>query len=259
MTAVPDWFTAEVMNRLRGGKRVPGSLQHYACCPVPAHNDRHASMGIRPGDDVMIVFNCKAGCTPEEIRDALIGLGVPDEFLGPYGTPGWAERHRVRATSEERRQVERMRFEMLELKATLRGLLDADLSLAMLKVRLLAVVEEVPVPAERKEYVAFAIRAGVSQPRAYAAWKVDPLAQTETQCVTEDHVVLAQPQSERQAPQVDADGVLIEPRNLLSNREAAEVPGPGDSRNENYRNENDEAQALEVLRAAGFNPLPPAA
>jgi hypothetical protein len=250
---VPDWFTAEVMRRLRGGKRVPGSLQHYACCPVPAHGDRHASMGIRPGDDVMIVFNCKAGCSPEEIRGALADLGIPDEFLGPYGTPGWAERNRVRATSEERRQVERMRYEMLELKATLRGLLDADLSLAMLKVRILAVVEEVVIPAGRKEYVAFAIKAGVSQPRAYAAWKVDPLAQTQDQCVTGDHVVLARPEEERQAGQVSTGGVLIEPRNPLSNRELAEAAGPGDSRNENYRNEKTEEEAaMRTLRDAGL-------
>lgn len=244
--AIPDWFTTEVMRPLRGGKRVPGTIQHYACCPVPAHDDRHASMGIRPGDDVMIVFNCKAGCSPEEIRCGLADLGIPDEFLGPYGTPGWAERRRVQGTSDERRQVERMRYEMLELKATLRGLLDADLSLAMLKVRILAVVEGVDVPAGRKEYVAFAMTAGVSQPRAYAAWKIDPLAQTQTQCVTEDHVVLAQPEQDRQASQATGHGGIIEPRSSLSNREGS------DSRNENYRNENSQAEALKVLRSAGL-------
>lgn len=231
MSAVPQWFTAEVTRRLRKAKRVPGSLQHYACCPVPAHGDEHESLGIRPGDDVMLVYNCKAGCTPGEIRQALAALGVPEEFLGPYGTPAWEARRRAQATSEERRELERLRGELADLRSGIRSLLVSESNMARLKVRILSAVNDQDIPAGRKEYVAFAMEAGVSQPRAYEAWKSDPLARPKDQCVTQDHVVLTQPGEKRQASQVTRGDRIIEPRKSFPNREGQ------NSRTENSRTE----------------------
>jgi hypothetical protein len=120
---------------------------------------------------------------------------------------------------------------MADLKSAVRGLMAADLSLAMLKVRLLAVVEDEDIPTVEKEYVAFARRAHVSQAAAYKAWKVDPLCQNQAQCVTADHVVLTHSDENRQALQVAGPGEILEPRKVLSNREGK------NSRTENSRTE----------------------
>ena len=231
MAAAPPWFTAEVLRRLSGVRRGKEPGQFYARCP--AHDDQHASLAIKAGDSMPLIYWCHAvpGCDQADIRDALAGLGVPEEHLGQYGTPEYEARRQVRTTNEDWRQIERLRCEMAELKSGIRGLLAADLTLAMLKVRILAVVDDADIPADRKEYVAFAMRAGVSQPRAYAAWKADPLAQVQPQCVSGDHVVLTQPGENRQASQVTQQDGIIEPRKSLSDREGS------NSRNGNSRNE----------------------
>ncbi len=254
MAQVPLWITTEVAARLenvaRGGE--PG--QFYARCPVPRHGDHHRSFSFRAGDQVALVFSCQKDCTNEEIREALISRGVPDEYLGVLGTPDYEQRRRVRAQSPDNwREVERLRREMLDLKNMLRGLLDADLTLAMVKVRLLAVADGVEIPTGRKEYVEFAMSAGVSQPRAYAAWKSDPLAQARTQCVTADHVVLARSGEEGQAVQATVQDGVIETINPFSDREFANLGEPGSYRNDNSRNENDETEAaMSALRDAGL-------
>lgn len=249
MAEIPQWFTTEVLRRLSGVKRGKEPGQFYARCP--AHDDKHASLAIRPGDEMPLVYHCHTvpGCDHGAIREALAALGVPEEYLGQYGTPAYEARRRTRAASDEWRQIERLRYEMLDLKSTIRGLLSADLSLAMLKVRMLAVVDETEIPADRKEYVAFAMKAGVSQPRAYATWKVDPLGRARVECHTLDHVVLTQPEEERQAPQVTGRDRIIGTRRLLSERE------PENSRTDNSRNPDADAEfdaAERVLREGGL-------
>jgi hypothetical protein len=218
----PQWFTSEVLRFLNGWHRGAKPGQYYARCP--AHDDRRASLGIRPGDKLDVVWNCQAGCSVEDVRAALIGLGIDEDYLGEYGTPKYEARRHARAASDDWRQIERLRNEMIDLKGSLRELLSADLTLAMLKVRLLAVAEGVVFPVDQKGYVAFAIRAGVSRPRAYAAWKADPLAvQAQPQCVTEDHVVLTQPGENRQAAQVAEDDGILGTRQPISERD--KIPG----------------------------------
>jgi hypothetical protein len=231
VAAIPQWFKNEVLRRLtgvRGGKE-PG--QFYARCP--AHDDQHASLAIKPGDSMPLVYHCHAvpGCDQVAIRDALAGLGIPDEYLGQYGTPQYEARRQARTAVQEWREVERLRYELADLRNGIRGLLVADLSMALLKVRILAVVDDVDIPADRKDYVAFAMRAGVSQPRAYAAWKADPLGAQAQECVSVDHVVLAQPGESRQASQVAGHDEILEPIKVLSNREGQ------NSRTDNSRNE----------------------
>jgi hypothetical protein len=242
-----SWFATEVLRRLSGVKRGREPGQFYARCP--AHDDKHASLAIRAGDSMPLIYHCHAvpGCDQAAIRQALAALGVPEERLGQYGTPQYERRRQIRGTSSDRRELEAARRELAEarreladLKGDIRALLAADLSPAMLRVRVLATVDDMDIPADRKSYVAFAMRGGVSQPRAYAAWKSDPLGQARSECVTRDHVVLTQPEENRQASQVDSSPGILGTRKALSERE------PGNSRNEKT-GEPDTADAIKTL------------
>jgi hypothetical protein len=243
-----SWFATEVLRRLSGVKRGGEPGQFYARCP--AHEDKRASLAIKAGSAVTIVYWCHAvpGCDQAAIRDALAGLGVPEEHLGQYGTPEYERRRQVR-TGDSRRELDTMRRELAEvkremagLKSGVRGLLVSDFSLAMLKVRVLAVVDDVDVPAGRKEYVPFAVRAGVSEPAAYKAWKVDPLGRGR-ECVTPDHVVLTQPSEDCQASQVPEGYQVIESRIPLSNREGE------NSRFDNSGSEKNGPSVSEAIKA----------
>jgi len=245
-SAAPSWFATEVLRRLSGVKRGKEPGQFYARCP--AHDDLHASLAIKAGDSMPLIYHCHAvpGCDQAAIREALAGLGVPEERLGQYGTPQYERRRQVRATSEERRELEAARRELAELKGDIRALLVADLSPAMLRVRVLAAVDDVDIPADKKGYVALSKRAGVSQPRAYETWKVDLLGQARYECLTLDHVVLTQPAENRQASQVDSSPVIPEPRKPFSRREPGRTSGPpGNSRNE--KKSQPDAAALKNL------------
>ena len=266
MAVVPQWFTSEVARRLSGVTRPdPNSLQHYAHCPVPRHPDRHRSFAFRPGDSLPLVYQCHVDCANEEIREALADLGVPEEYLGPYGTPPFEARRRASANSAEARrirelekQVERLRWEMLELQASIRGLMNSEGKLALLKIRILAVMEGADVPVEEDAYVAFAMRAGVPKSTAYRVWKTDPLVLAQAKCVVPDpdHVVLARPGDDGQAVQTRAAAAILKSitqRGPDSRDENASRPK--DSRNENAQHE----AAVETLRAGGLAPTKPAA
>jgi hypothetical protein len=270
VAAVPQWFTNEVARRLRNVKHMPGQLQHYACCPVPRHGDKHQSFAIRPGDTMPLIYYCQKDCEPGEIRDALAGLGVPDEYLGSYGTPEYQARKQARPPAAHReqlerleKQIERMRWEMLELKASIRGLMNSELSLALMKIRILAVMEGVEVPVDEEGlYVAFAMRAGVPKPTAYRVWKTDPLVKARTPCVTPDHVVLAQPGDGSQARQVSEAGEIIESITPFSDRERSGYQSENASESNDYQNDNPGLdEAVETLRSAGMisRPSKPAA
>ena len=258
MAAVPPWFTSEVLQYLPGA--IPGSKpgQYYARCLVPRHGDRRRSFAIAPGDTLPVVFWCHGGCEDPEIREALIGAGISEEYLGPYGTPEYEVSRRIRSNAAERaqireleRQVERLRWEMLELSASVTGLMNSDLKMGLLKIRILAVFEGIQVPTgSEADYVGFAERAGVPKPSAYRLWRTDPLVKAQGQSVViPDHVVLAHSEDESQPSQVSKAAGII---NLIEQ-------GGSDSRNENasgpndYRNDNAETEtALEALRSAGL-------
>lgn len=259
MTAVPQWFTSEVLQYLPGA--IPGAKpgQYYARCPVASHGDRRRSFAISPGDSIPVVFWCHGGCSDEEVRAALIGTGISDEYLGPYGTPEYEVRRKIRSNAAERAQikelesqVERLRWEMLELKASVTGLMNSDLKMGLLKIRILAAFEgtQVPVGSEA-DYVGFAVRAGVPKPSAYRLWGTDPLVKAAGQsAVFPDHAVLTQPEDDSQAAQVTEVAGII---NLIEQ-------GGSDSRSDNnsapndYQNDNPwtEAAALKALRSAGM-------
>lgn len=258
MAAVPQWFGSEVLQYLPSA--IPGSKpgQYYARCLVPRHGDQRRSFAIAPGDSIPVVFWCHGGCSDEEVREALIGAGISEEYLGPYGTPEYEVRRKIRSNAAERAmikdletQVERLRWEMLELKASVTGLMNSDLKMGLLKIRILAAFEGVQVPTgSEADYVGFAERAGVPKPSAYRLWGTDPLVKAQGQSVViPDHVVLTQPEDDSQASQVTEVAGII---NLIE---------PGGS---GYRNEKDSAPndyqtdnarldtALTALRSAGM-------
>lgn len=258
MAAVPQWFTSEVLRHLPDA--IPGKTpgQYYARCPVPGHPDRHRSFAIAPGESIPVVFCCHGGCPDAEARDALIAVGVPEDYLGPYGTPAYEIRRRARPAGISRqqledleKQIERLRWEMLELKASVRELLDADLTLALLKVRLWAVMEGAEIPVERKSYVDFAVAAGVSAPAAYKAWRVDPLVLSRKRGNSGNHVVLAHSEDESQAEHVsESVGIIDSITHLPADYRPDSPMEPND-----YRVDKTDA-ALAVLRAGGLVPEP---
>ena len=70
----------DFVSRLDGVKR-RGTGVSARC---PAHEDRHASLGVNEGDDGRVLVRCYAGCETEAVVKAL-GLEVSDLFDKPAG------------------------------------------------------------------------------------------------------------------------------------------------------------------------------
>lgn len=68
------------LSRLHGVCPISGGWQ--ACCP--AHDDRNASLSVSEGDNGRVLVHCHAGCTVEQITEAL-GISVKDLFLSDNG------------------------------------------------------------------------------------------------------------------------------------------------------------------------------
>lgn len=66
-----DVLRETVLPRLNAVKPSGGGFE--ARCPVPAHEDRAASLSVGTGTTHPVVFHCHAGCSPEDICSA-IGL-----------------------------------------------------------------------------------------------------------------------------------------------------------------------------------------
>ncbi len=76
----------EEIVQARGGKR---SGAGYSCL-CPAHDDRIPSLSLSETPDGRILYHCHAGCSQEEVRQALMGLGLWPQggsFLSPTLTP----------------------------------------------------------------------------------------------------------------------------------------------------------------------------
>ena len=247
-TVAPPWFTQHVLGRLSGVRQdTRDPRQFYARCP--AHNDRHNSFAIRPGDKMAVVYSCKLGCDDQAIRQALVNLGVDEDYLGIYGTPEYTASRRIRGTSEERRKLDRIT-----------GLITEKMTPAMLKVRILATIEGVDVPAERKAFLALAARAGVGQSQRYEAWAQVCASQGQPECVLGDHVVLTPAPETCQASLVTADVQIPEtgrsfrkPGNRQNGTSQATVPPPRSPDSGNRKtDEPDTAEALKNLHSGGI-------
>jgi hypothetical protein len=167
--------------------------------------------------------------------------------------PEYEVSRRVRATSEERRELERVRRELADLKSAINGLLNTKMTQAMRHVRIQAAMEGSDMPTERKEFIALAARAGVSQSKRYEAWDQVYTAGAQPECVTEDHVVLTRPEDGGQVVQRRARVRIPREGNSFPERESQDSP----------RGKTDETdRALDALRDAGLTDaehLPPAA
>lgn len=102
----------EILSRLEG---VHGSGKQYSA-RCPAHDDKRASLSVSVGEDGKVLFNCHAGCTPQEITRAL-GLSMEDLFQRsndlPTVTRSPAKPHLVAAyqyLSPEGMRYEKQRF-----------------------------------------------------------------------------------------------------------------------------------------------------
>lgn len=73
-----DRTTQQVLDRL---DRVRATSRGWSAC-CPAHPDRTPSLSVTEGDRGVLV-KCWAGCTVDEIADAM-GLGVADLFYRPF-------------------------------------------------------------------------------------------------------------------------------------------------------------------------------
>jgi hypothetical protein len=77
----------ECCDTVRAGLRDgQGGGKHKWICP--AHDDVRPSLSVNVGTKGMrLVWNCKAGCSEEDVRAALLGLGIDESCLGTYGVP----------------------------------------------------------------------------------------------------------------------------------------------------------------------------
>ena len=73
--------TTSILERLTNVKQEAGG--YSACCP--AHEDKHASLSIKEGEDGRCLIHCHAGCTPEAILSA-IGLKISDLYPPKQGS-----------------------------------------------------------------------------------------------------------------------------------------------------------------------------
>ncbi len=73
-----------LLSQLAGVKRT-GINRWLACCP--AHPDRHPSLNVRELDDGRVLVKCFAGCSVEEVLDA-VGLEFdalfPERAIGDH-------------------------------------------------------------------------------------------------------------------------------------------------------------------------------
>jgi putative DNA primase/helicase len=72
-----------VLELLEGVRERNGG--YVALCP--AHDDREPSLGVSEGDDCRVLLKCFAGCTAQEVTEAL-GLEMSDLFEGRNGRGG---------------------------------------------------------------------------------------------------------------------------------------------------------------------------
>ncbi len=98
-----------ILSRLEKVTRT-GDGQYQARCP--AHNDRNPSLSIREAEDGRVLVTCHAGCSVEEVVNA-VGLRVRDLFPESQLSPVKLGEYRKRKTHEEILQA--LRHEMLVL------------------------------------------------------------------------------------------------------------------------------------------------
>ena len=59
----------------------PGSDGQGYRALAPCHRDTEHSLSVSAGDSGRVIWHCFAGCGSEQVREALIGAGVPSRCL----------------------------------------------------------------------------------------------------------------------------------------------------------------------------------
>ena len=144
---------------------------HNRLCPC--HDDRRASLGINPGDIQRIIWHCGAGCSAEDVRDALERLGADSSCLGGYALPKRLIVPGMRVQGYDPALVaDAKRYHaIVKLPADLAGNLyrmcvqaigEGDGDLPGDPIRLL--------PETKREFIALAARAGIQRTYRYKLW-----------------------------------------------------------------------------------------
>lgn len=154
-------------------KGVSGDKSNRSC---PAHDDRRASLSINSGDFVRVRWKCQAGCSPEDVRVALLGLGVDESCLGTYGLPKRVLVPGMRVTTADLAVIaDAKRYRAIRrLPASLNG--NASLRL-MCEQAIDEGDGDLPgdpyklLPVNRDDFLALAQRAGIERGYAYRVYR----------------------------------------------------------------------------------------
>lgn len=140
----------------------------------PCHDDTEASLSINAGKKGQrVVWNCHAGCAREDVRLALIDLGISERCLGDYAKPlrlivpgmqvqGYdpalvADSKRLHAIAKLPASLSGHYYKMC-----VQAILEGDGDLPGDPFRLL--------PVDQAEFVALAARAGIERSYRYKLW-----------------------------------------------------------------------------------------
>lgn len=151
-----------------------GDKSNRAC---PCHDDCKASLSINYGrHGQRIVWHCKTGCSAEDVRGALLGLGIDESCLGFYGLPKRVLVPGMRVMTADLAVIaDAKRYQAIRrLPASLNG--NASLRL-MCEQAIDEGDGDLPgdpyrlLPVNRDDFLALAIRSGIERGYAYRVYK----------------------------------------------------------------------------------------
>lgn len=140
----------------------------------PAHDDTRPSLSINPGTQGMrIVWHCKAGCSAEAVRAALLKLGIDESCLGTYGSSR-GMREPSRGSHQTARDLDARRWHAV-------AKLDRGLNGSLLVMCIQAIAESdgdvsgdaaqlLPV-GNRDDFIALAVRSGIDRKYCYRLYR----------------------------------------------------------------------------------------
>ena len=114
-----DWSAEDVAQRLSGSGRSAAKRQgdgFMVCCP--AHNDRTPSLSLADGSSGLLLYNCFAGCSADDVRRAL------EDKLGiDPNTPAGDQKDRERPPKKQIKPADEIEVIVPAPESALRGTL----------------------------------------------------------------------------------------------------------------------------------------
>lgn len=115
-----DWSAEDVAQRLSGSGRSAAKRQgdgFMVCCP--AHNDRTPSLSLADGSSGLLLYNCFAGCSADDVRRAL------EDKLGiDPNAPAGDQKDRERSPKKQIKPADEIEVIVPAPEGALRGTLD---------------------------------------------------------------------------------------------------------------------------------------